>query len=285
MSKKSHPLDLLDNVRVAAPCSADWSAMRGNDRARFCQECNLNVYNISAMTQAEAEELINRNEGRLCVRYYQRADGTILTQDCPVGVKAWRKKAARVALAISSAAISFFAGIGLRGMMKNDESIIERRNMGIAKVGHFKPPMRQPATTPSQPDRNAVMGGLTYVPPPNPTAPPPPPPPFEPGREIIGDPAPPSVVRRSEGVIRGNAIFRATPEYPPLARTAHVQGDVVTEITIDEEGKVISARIISGHPLFQQSTLNAARQWKFKPMLFNGNAVKVSGVLTFRFAL
>jgi hypothetical protein len=62
--------------------------MQGDDKVRFCGECRLNVYNLSAMTRREAEEKVRQREGRLCVRFYQRADGTVLTQDCPRGLAA-----------------------------------------------------------------------------------------------------------------------------------------------------------------------------------------------------
>jgi len=107
MSKFTSP---LDGVRVAAPCKADWDRMRGDERVRFCAECNLNVYNLSAMTRREAEALITNAEGRLCVRYYRRADGTILTRNCPVGLQAVKRRIAGVARAAASAALSFVAG-------------------------------------------------------------------------------------------------------------------------------------------------------------------------------
>lgn len=59
--------------------------MEGDDRVRFCPECELNVYNLSAMTEEQALALVQEREGRLCVRFYQREDGTVLTSDCPVG--------------------------------------------------------------------------------------------------------------------------------------------------------------------------------------------------------
>ena len=68
----------LDHVQVAAPCKADWNQMIGSERMRFCGECNLNVYNLSGMTRSEAESLIARNEGRLCVRFYRRGDGSTI---------------------------------------------------------------------------------------------------------------------------------------------------------------------------------------------------------------
>jgi len=102
----------LDHVRVAAPCSADWDSMFGDERVRFCGQCKLNVYNLSEMKRAEAELLVARAEGRLCVRYYQRRDGSIITQNCPVGLQAIKRRLTRVANAIGSTLLSFFAGIG-----------------------------------------------------------------------------------------------------------------------------------------------------------------------------
>lgn len=59
--------------------------MPGDDCVRRCSACRLNVYNLSGMTRGEAAELLHRTEGRLCVRFYRRKDGTVLTSDCPVG--------------------------------------------------------------------------------------------------------------------------------------------------------------------------------------------------------
>jgi hypothetical protein len=56
--------------------------MRGSDRVRFCARCKKHVYNLSGMTRDQAEDLIRQNEGGMCVRFYRRTDGTVLTQDC-----------------------------------------------------------------------------------------------------------------------------------------------------------------------------------------------------------
>ena len=74
-------------LRVASPCPAEWSKMTGTDRVRHCGECNLNVYNFAAMTQEEIDDLAAREE-HLCARIYRRVDGTMLTEDCPVGLRA-----------------------------------------------------------------------------------------------------------------------------------------------------------------------------------------------------
>ena len=74
-------------LRIATPCKAPWENMDGDERVRFCRECNRNVYNLSAMADAEARRVVAEREGRLCVRFYQRRDGTVLTSDCPVAQK------------------------------------------------------------------------------------------------------------------------------------------------------------------------------------------------------
>ena len=75
------------HLRIASPCTAPWENMDGDARVRFCRECNRNVYNLSAMSETEAHTLVAEREGRMCVRFYQRRDGTVLTTDCPVGRK------------------------------------------------------------------------------------------------------------------------------------------------------------------------------------------------------
>lgn len=93
---------VLDSVRIASPCPASWSTMEGDDRVRFCKQCQLSVYNLSALSRPEAEALVQQREGRLCVRYFQRADGTILTRDCPTGLRALRKRVVFLAAAVVS---------------------------------------------------------------------------------------------------------------------------------------------------------------------------------------
>jgi hypothetical protein len=80
--------------------------MDGEGRVRFCRLCSLNVYDLSEMTRAEAEALISKTEGRLCGRMTRRADGTVLTKDCPVGLRALRRRAARAAGAAFAALVS-----------------------------------------------------------------------------------------------------------------------------------------------------------------------------------
>jgi hypothetical protein len=91
-AKAKAQLPVLPNIRVATPCRADWNAMTGDERTRACGSCNKNVYNLSTLTREEAEALILEKEGRLCVRYFQRKDGTILLKDCSIGITQKRKR-------------------------------------------------------------------------------------------------------------------------------------------------------------------------------------------------
>lgn len=102
MSGNIH-LDLLDTISVASPCAADWSAMSGDDRRRFCARCGLHVHDLSAMSRTQAEEFIRRaRDASTCVRFFRRADGTILTRDCPVGVAAAKARVRRAVLRIAA---------------------------------------------------------------------------------------------------------------------------------------------------------------------------------------
>jgi hypothetical protein len=91
-------LPLLERVSIASPCSADWSSMTGDDRARFCSECQKHVYNIASMTSEEAEAFLRGAGGEACLRLYRRADGTVLTSDCSVGVRRRRRRRAVASL-------------------------------------------------------------------------------------------------------------------------------------------------------------------------------------------
>ena len=98
----------LETLRVASPCEESWDAMTGTDRVRFCSRCGQNVYNISQFSREEAEEFIQQSEGRPCMRLYRRKDGTVLTKDCPVGLRAMRRwLASFLALAAAMTMLGF----------------------------------------------------------------------------------------------------------------------------------------------------------------------------------
>jgi protein TonB len=103
-------------------------------------------------------------------------------------------------------------------------------------------------------------------------APPPPPPKPTPPRAPI-----------SGGVLNGKAVSLPKPVYPAIARQAHASGTVTVQVTIDENGNVISAHAVSGHPLLQAVAVAAARSARFSPTKLSGQPVKVTGVITYNF--
>ncbi len=91
-------------LKVASPCPAKWDDMKGDDAVRHCDSCDKDVFQISNMSTEQVEEfLLSRKGFRTCVRFFQRADGTLLTGDCSVGKQARRKR--RVISAVGAAAV------------------------------------------------------------------------------------------------------------------------------------------------------------------------------------
>jgi len=124
-----------------------------------------------------------------------------------------------------------------------------------------------------------VPGGQrTVEPPPSPDPPKPKPP--APAPTVDNRP-----LRVSSTVLQGKAIERRTPPYPELARQIRLPGEVSVEVIISPEGRVESARAVSGHPMFVKAALEAAHGWRFEPTLLNGVPVRVTGVITFVFKL
>jgi hypothetical protein len=159
---KQRALPMLDQVRVASPCTADWNEMVGDERVRFCAGCAKNVYNISSMPKDDAEALLRASLGDdLCVRFYQRADGTILTQDCPVGVTKKRRKALVLAVA------------GAAGMAAGAATMFVKGSPRPVDARHLVPTATEdvvgiraargapsPSSLPTIPEERVVMGRM-----------------------------------------------------------------------------------------------------------------------------
>ena len=106
--------------------------------------------------------------------------------------------------------------------------------------------------------------------------------------EGMGEPPPPPPKPTphapiSGGVMNGKAIHLVTPPYPPIARSAHASGAVQVQVLIDENGNVVSAHAVSGHPLLQAAAVAAARASRFTPTKLSGQPVKVNGVIIYNF--
>jgi TonB family protein len=94
-----------------------------------------------------------------------------------------------------------------------------------------------------------------------------------------------SNAKTPDGVETGHALELPQPAYPLLAARAHASGDVRVQVIVDIDGKVIAASAISGHPLLQAAAVKAARSALFTPMKFEGQPVKVVGVIRYNFVL
>ncbi len=92
----------LNQIQIAAPCHVDWNSMTGDERKRFCGECKLNVFNISELSTRDAAALIRKTEGRACLRLYRREDGTVITDNCPVGLRKIRDRMRKTAAAVAA---------------------------------------------------------------------------------------------------------------------------------------------------------------------------------------
>jgi hypothetical protein len=99
----------VNTLRIATPCPMSWDQMAGDDRARHCLKCGLDVFSISEMTSMQVAELVRRTDGRFCAKLYRRSDGTVLTKDCPVGVRTRRQRIARMATAALATVLSAFS--------------------------------------------------------------------------------------------------------------------------------------------------------------------------------
>jgi protein TonB len=193
---------------------------------------------------------------------------------------------------------------------KPQEAVKVSQERQVATVREFvdttmtKPPteINTSAKGQSPPVSGAIKGKVDYVPPgggtpfgdpnakgpggpatgPAPIADEPPPPPPDPPKPTP-TPAPKRTAPISGGVLNGKAISLPKPPYPAIARSARAAGTVVVQVTIDESGKVISARAISGHPLLQAAAVQAAYGARFSPTQLSGQPVKVTGTISYNF--
>ncbi len=134
-------LPLLSGVAVKSPCKEPWTAMRGDDRVRHCARCDKDVYDLSALTAPEAEALLASREGTLCVRYFQRPDGTVLTSECRPGRRARRLRGFGLAASVG------FAAAGAAATFLGAESV-EHEVMGMAPLqGELAPEVAPPDAT------------------------------------------------------------------------------------------------------------------------------------------
>jgi hypothetical protein len=182
VTMKTRELDdarrILEEAHARAKQPVLPNQMTGDERSRMCGSCNKNVYNLSSMTREEAEALILEKEGKLCVRYFQRKDGTILLKDCTVGTAQRRKR--RI---IAAGAATLLAGGGVFLALRDHrrpvaptitrEEVWETAMTDETAVTHeVAPPVVEPeqdwrevkGDIAAPPDHTAKMGGLAIHP-------------------------------------------------------------------------------------------------------------------------
>lgn len=160
---------ILDRIDIASPCPADWERMRGDERVRFCGQCRQHVYDLSAMSRAEAVALLAEKEGRACVRLRRRPDGRVVSADCGERLRAARRRGlwaygvALTMVGIAHLALKLF-GLHLAWSWLGEHD--GRRTLGDVVVderplmGAMMPMPPLPA-----PDPSPVMGEMRVAPP------------------------------------------------------------------------------------------------------------------------
>jgi protein TonB len=80
-------------------------------------------------------------------------------------------------------------------------------------------------------------------------------------------------------------VQRVNPEYPMVAQAAHVEGNVVLEATVNKSGRVESVRVVNGNPLLEAAAIAAVKQWRYEPLLLNGEPVPFILTVTVSFKM
>jgi hypothetical protein len=142
-------------LKVASPCKVPWDSMNGDAAVRFCGKCERHVYNLSEMTAEQTEALLADPSGRPCVRFFQRADGTVMTADCPVGARRARRQ--HIALGVGAGLLT---ALGYAAIPDGAATAPSPPAMAPLRA-HASPPV------PVEPTRPAMMGKIMRVVPPS----------------------------------------------------------------------------------------------------------------------
>lgn len=132
--------EVLDKVIIAAPCTVSWDSMVGDNTSRLCSGCSRNVYNLSDMTAREAKEFLQKNGVKECLTFYRRSDGTIMTDNCPRGLRAireqYRKVQRKAAILASSILATFVSFMPVTKAQENPwKTVDENKLAGDCKWG------------------------------------------------------------------------------------------------------------------------------------------------------
>jgi protein TonB len=106
-------------------------------------------------------------------------------------------------------------------------------------------------------------------------------------RPVVPTVAPPAVVApvHISHISEGNLVYKTLPAYPPLARSARIQGTVVLQAVISKQGVIENLRVLAGHPMLAPAAIEAVRQWRYRPYVLNNEPVEVETQITVNFSL
>lgn len=156
------PDDILARIHIASPCPADWNKMVGDERARFCLQCQKHVYNLSAMTPEAAARLVREKEGKMCAQFYRRADGTMLhAEDCPVGFAARQWRRMRHLAGAAASLVLLLLGVSRSHAADETKPIATAGDITVAPS-----PTPKPSPTPTPP---MIRGEVCVEPSPKPS--------------------------------------------------------------------------------------------------------------------
>ena len=180
----------LDIIRVEDPCTVDWDTMLCSGAVRYCRLCKQNVYNLSDMSREEAEELVFAGEGKVCVRFYRRADGSVMTTDCAPTRAERARRAARRALKSVAALMAMGLGVfttfrvfsgeepkgkgcttGLDDKYGDPEIPVEVMGEPMYEPAIREPIIQQPPAPAVEEPGEVFMGDLEFEPVPDPEIP------------------------------------------------------------------------------------------------------------------
>lgn len=163
--------EVMKQTRIATPCSVKWDELSGDDKVRYCGQCHLNVLNASAMTENEVLTEIRKAAGgqRVCMRLFRREDGTFITRDCPIGLRALRQRARRVAAWVAGILAAFVSLPSHAQTGDKTESADKKKPVWHSKIlqdnrGQAVAPAAEVRSAPVNTGPRELMGDVAYVP-------------------------------------------------------------------------------------------------------------------------
>lgn len=131
-------MKLLERVVVAAPCPMSWENMSGDDKVRHCSGCSRNVYNLSAMSDSEAESFLQVNGSSQCLTFYRRSDGTVMTDNCPRGLKAIRDRI-KLWSRVAAGFLASMVTLGVSAAAQQSSERVQKSLQNQQKTSHPAP--------------------------------------------------------------------------------------------------------------------------------------------------